>query len=143
MNPADKEIPDSELRKLFGDEIAYHETVAYYLDENLPVDIAALLREKGIRVTTAYDEDQAGEEADTYLLARARALTCVMVTYDWDLEDIHRRIKGLKGLTHAGLIIVKRRGNRDYSAQLVARLCRMADKYEGWADWLHGQLIYL
>jgi hypothetical protein len=117
--------------------------VAYYLDENIAVDIVEWLREKGIRVTTVYEQGQAGVDADTYLLKKALELTCIFVTNDQGVEGVHERIMGLEGLRHAGLVIVKSRTYRDYPAQLASRLYRMAGKYEGWADWLHGQLIDL
>jgi hypothetical protein len=143
MNPADKEIPNSKLVELFSGEIVYQEAVAYYLDVNISLDLVELLREKGIRVTTAYIEEQHTEKADTYLLARSRELCCVMVTYDKGFVAIHERIIGLEGLAHAGLFVVTSSALREYPSQLAARLIRMAEKYEGWPDLLHGQLIRL
>jgi hypothetical protein len=120
--------------------IGYRDNLAYYLDENIPLELMTLLRGKNIRVVTVYSDDQIGE-SDILLLARARKLACVMVTFDLGFYALHKRITEQgKGLTHAGIITVEGTLYKD-TAQLADALTRLVVKFEGCPDFLKNQLF--
>lgn len=54
------------------------------MDHNVRIEVAAQLRRRGVSVTTA-EEDGRKLLADPYLLDRAGALGCVLVSHDRDL----------------------------------------------------------
>lgn len=136
------EISDDELLKPFTGKIGYRANLAYYLDENIPLELMTLLKDKGIRVVTVYSDDQTGKP-DIILLARARELACVMVTFDLDFYVLHEQITepGQK-LTHAGIIIVEGTLYKD-TVQLAEALVRLVVKFEGCPDFMKNQLFNL
>lgn len=71
----------------------------FYLDENLPIGIAAQLRARGIVVTTVRDLDLLGD-SDVNHLVRATALGCVLCTSDSDYITLAASVPG-----HAGIIV--------------------------------------
>ncbi len=136
------EISDDELHQLFTGKIDYRDKLVYYLDENIPLELMALLRDKGIQVVTVYSDDQVGKP-DIILLARAREQGCVMVTFDLDFYVLHEQITepGQK-LTHAGIIIVEGTLYKDTN-QLAEALARLVAKFEGCPDFMKNQLFNL
>jgi len=71
----------------------------FYLDENLPVVIAAQLLSRGIVVTTVRDLGLLGD-TDANHLTRAARMGHVLCTFDSDYIALANQ-----GHTHAGIII--------------------------------------
>lgn len=74
-------------------------SLRFYLDENVPVEIARQLKSRGIDAVTARDLDLLGE-ADTNHLKNATELGCVLCTYDADFLRL-----ASSGQQHSGLVI--------------------------------------
>ena len=71
----------------------------FYLDENLPVEIARQLRSRGIDAVTVRDLGQLGDD-DLNHLHRATALNRVLCTYDTDFIRL-----AVAGTPHAGIVL--------------------------------------
>lgn len=74
------------------------EQLRFYLDENLPVEIARQLRLRGIDVVTARDLGLLGG-GDVEHLSRARAMGYVLCTHDADFLDL-----AASGVEHHGIV---------------------------------------
>lgn len=70
----------------------------FYLDENLPVEIARQLRRRGIEVVTARDLGLLGA-TDQQHLTRAIEMRCVLCTNDSDFLHL-----ASEGVEHHGLV---------------------------------------
>ena len=70
----------------------------FYLDENLPIEIARQLRRRGIDVITARDLGLLGA-SDRQHLRRAQELHCVFCTNDSDFLEL-----AAEGATHSGIV---------------------------------------
>ena len=70
----------------------------FYLDENVPVEVAKQLRTRGIEVVTVRDLGLLGT-ADTVHLARAAAEESVLCTYDSDYLQM-----AAAGIEHSGIV---------------------------------------
>jgi predicted nuclease of predicted toxin-antitoxin system len=138
MNPADRAITDAELITMFSGDIP--DTTGYYLDANIDQQVAELLRQSTIRLTDAYDQQQAAERSDIRVLARARQIGCIMVTKDLDFVEIDSRIGAIDELSHLGVLLVTSTLKYD-PVQCAAALRRIAEKYEGWPDLLRNQVF--
>lgn len=140
MNRADREITDEQLIEWFGKPIVYQKDVAYYHDENISKSVTSLLRSEGVRATSIYEHGQLGEVSDIRILAKAHALGCILVTLDQDFEEIDERIKHLDDLHHPGVLLVTSKVLKQDIDQLVYALHRLAQKYEGFPNWLTNQV---
>lgn len=74
------------------------EPLRFYLDENLPVEIARQLRLRGIDVVTARDLGLLGG-GDVQHLARAQAMGCVFCAHDADFLEL-----AASGVEHQGIV---------------------------------------
>lgn len=112
-------------------------TVALYTDHNVPRQVTAGLRRRGVDVITAY-EDGAQRMGDPALLDRATALGRVLVTQDDDLlrEGTFRQ---QQGIAFAGVIYAYQLGIT--IGQFVTDLELLAAVYDP-AD-VANQVIYL
>ena len=72
--------------------------VRFYLDENVPVEVARQLRSRGIDVVTARDLGLLGA-SDRVYLENATALGRVLCTFD---ADYLRLVS--EGMAHAGIV---------------------------------------
>lgn len=72
--------------------------IRFYLDENLPVEIARQLRARDIDVVTVRDLGLLGGE-DSDHLRRAAEMGCVFCTYDADFLAL-----AAEGTAHAGIV---------------------------------------
>ena len=72
--------------------------IRFYLDENVPVAVAAQLRRRGIAVLTARDLETLGESDESHL-QRAAAMGAVFCTHDADIIDLVAQ-----GFLHAGVV---------------------------------------
>lgn len=73
-------------------------SLRFYLDENVPVQVARQLKFRGIDAVTVRDLGLLGEE-DINHLHNATALGCVLCTYDSDFLHL-----ASSGLEHSGLV---------------------------------------
>ena len=71
----------------------------FKIDENLPVEIAALLRDAGYEATSIVDQGLGGS-ADPDIAAVCRHEDRVLVTLDMDFADI-------RTYQHSGLIVLR------------------------------------
>lgn len=109
---------------------------ALYLDEDVSVVVAAMLRARGFEVVTARDRGQLGRSDDEQLTV-ARENGRVLLTHNRvDFERLHRETLGA-GRPHAGIIIARRRP----PAELVARVGRLLTRLS--AAELRNQLLYV
>ena len=72
--------------------------IRFYLDENVPVEVARQLQARGIEAVTARDLGQLGAE-DVDHLQRAVDMGYVLCTYDDDFLALNR-----EGISHAGIV---------------------------------------
>ena len=70
----------------------------FYLDENVPVEVARQLKSRGIEAVTVHDLSLLGED-DINHLQNATELGCVLCTYDSDFLQL-----ASSGLQHSGLV---------------------------------------
>lgn len=70
----------------------------FYLDENLPVEIARQLKARGIEAITVRDLGKLGDEDENHL-ARAAEMGYVLCTYDADYIDM-----AAAGKQHTGIV---------------------------------------
>lgn len=105
--------------------------VHLYLDENVDVLLAKLLRAKAITVTTALENKTLGWD-DEPQLELATRLGAAIVTHNRDdFEDLYRRYLEL-GKTHQGIIILIRRN----VYEMGRRLARLALAHDDMANQL-------
>jgi hypothetical protein len=72
--------------------------IRFYLDENLPIAIAAQLKRRGIEVTTARDLNFLGQSDDNHL-RQATEMGYVLCTNDADFVELDAR-----SIEHAGIV---------------------------------------
>ena len=90
----------------------------FKIDENLPLEAAALLRAAGYDTHTVYDEALAGA-ADPAVAAACAREARVLVTLDLDFSDVRAYPPG----THPGIIVLRPRApDRDSTLALLARV---------------------
>ncbi len=88
----------------------------FKLDENLPADLAVLLRNEGHDVAAVVGEGLAGEDDPPVLQAAANERR-ILVTFDLDFADIRRYPPG----THAGIVVFRLQDQRWTALERVAR----------------------
>ncbi len=86
------------------------------LDENLPADLATLLRKAGHDTRTVAEEGLAGHD-DLPVLGAAVSERRILMTFDTDFADIRTYPTG----THAGIVVFRLREQRWKSLQGPAR----------------------
>lgn len=92
-----------------------------YLDEDMHVRIADIVRGRGYRISTTRDEGMLGK-SDAEQLAFAAEQEMVLVTHNRaDFEDLARRYFE-EGRTHAGIICAFRRPPHECALRLIALL---------------------
>ncbi len=108
---------------------------AIYLDEDVSVVVAAILRSRGFDAVTARDIGALGR-SDIEQLTSAVQSDRVLLTHNRvDFERLHREWIEL-GKSHAGIIVARRR----LPVQLAARVGRLLERLT--ADDLKDQLLY-
>jgi hypothetical protein len=107
-----------------------------YLDEDVSILVAVLLRGRGLDAVTAVAERMLGQD-DAAQLERAAALRRCIVTHNRvDFERLH----GLyleTGREHAGIIIAARRAPHELSGRIVVLLNALT------SDEICNQLFYV
>jgi predicted nuclease of predicted toxin-antitoxin system len=86
--------------------------VKFKLDENLPRDLAARLRDEGHDVTDVVAEGLGGD-ADPSVLQAATDEGRVLLTFDLDFADVRRYPPG----THGGIVVFRLQDQRWASLQ--------------------------
>ena len=77
------------------------------LDENMPADLAAYLRQAGHDVADVIEEQLGGAD-DPPVLAAASAEERILLSFDLDFADIRQYPPG----THAGIVVFRLRDQR-------------------------------
>jgi predicted nuclease of predicted toxin-antitoxin system len=90
----------------------------FKLDENIPVEASALLREAGHESLTVLDQNMGGEE-DERIIHACRHERRVLVTLDLDFADI----KTYPPSEHQGIIVLRiKRQSRAIVLEAIKRL---------------------
>jgi hypothetical protein len=71
----------------------------FYLDENIPIEIARQLRKRNIEVVTVRDLNLLGDEDENHL-SRATEMGYVLCTNDTDYVEL-----AADGMQHTGIVI--------------------------------------
>ena len=74
--------------------------IRFYLDENMPVELATQLRRRGIDVVTVRDLDKLGDD-DRSHLRRAAEQDRTLCTYDKDYTRLAKQ-----GIEHKGIVFI-------------------------------------
>lgn len=107
-----------------------------YLDEDVSVVAAAILKARGFDVLTARDAGQLGR-SDFQQLAFGTEAGRVLLTHNRvDFERLHQEWLEA-GKSHAGIVVARRRPPGDLAARVGRLLTRLT------AEDLHNQLLYV
>ena len=107
-----------------------------YLDEDISVVVAAILKARGFDILTARDAEQLGL-SDSQQLAFAAGTGRVLATHNRvDFEHVHREWL-TTGRTHAGIVVARRRPPGELAARIGRLLSRLS------AEDLKSQLLYM
>jgi predicted nuclease of predicted toxin-antitoxin system len=107
-----------------------------YLDENVDVLVAAMLRARGFDVVTTHDRRMASR-SDLDQLALAAAEGRAMVTHNRDdFVELHKHYLA-NGTSHMGIIVTGPRRPRE----IAERIAHLLDTLT--ADEIAGQLFYV
>lgn len=108
-----------------------------YLDEDVSVLIAALLRPHGFDVLTTREAHNLGQ-SDSFQLLFATAQQRAILTHNrGDFESLHRRALA-EQQSHAGIIIANRRASDADVARRVMKLLNLLS-----AEEMKNQLLYI
>jgi len=93
----------------------------FKIDENLPIEVAELLRQTGYDAATVLEQDLGGS-ADTDLASLCQKERRVFVTLDTDFADI----RAYPPEKFYGLIVLRlKRQDKPYVLQIFSRLIRI------------------
>jgi len=107
-----------------------------YLDEDVSVLVAVLLRGRGLDAVTAVAEHMLGQD-DAAQLERAASLGRCIVTHNRvHFELLHRQYLE-SGRDHVGIIIATRRAPHELVSRIVMLLNALT------ADEIRNQLLYI
>jgi uncharacterized protein with PIN domain len=109
------------------------EPLRFYLDENVPVQVAAQLRLRGIDVVTVRDMNLLGDTDENHL-ERATTLGRVLCTYDSDFVALAQ-----SGIHHAGIVFAQMKSQ--YIGEWVRWLELMHAIYSG--DDMQNRIEFL
>jgi hypothetical protein len=98
------------------------------IDENLPLDCAAILRAAGFEADTVFDERLVGAD-DSEIAARSRAEHRVLVTLDLDFSNI----QAYPPSRHAGIIVPAQKARQAHCPDAHVPSC--SDVSESSAGW--------
>ena len=116
-----------ELAELYG---------RLYLDQDVPVQLAGMLRAQGVDVLTTLEAGALGQD-DPDQLSSAVAADRAMVTHNrLDFEDLHEEYL-LEGRSHAGIIIAAQRRHLGVTRDRIVGLLNRFDR-----DQLRNGLFY-
>ena len=93
----------------------------FKIDENLPVEVAELLRQAGYGATTVYDQNLGGK-ADAEIASVCQEEERALVTLDTDFADI----RAYPPAEYSGFIVLRlKRQDKPYVLELFTRLTAM------------------
>ena len=96
------------------------------VDENLPVEMAELLREAGHDAVTILEQSMGGDD-DPDVAAVCRAESRALVTFDTDFADIRAYPPG----EYAGLLVFRlRQQDKPHALAVLQRLLPLLDQAE-------------
>ncbi len=107
-----------------------------YLDEDVSVLVATLLRVRGFNVTTARDEDALALDDATQLVRAVVLRRCIFTHNRLDFEQLHRDYLAANK-KHFGIII----GSRRNVYELARRIAVLQNTLT--ADEIENQLLYV
>ncbi len=107
--------------------------IRFYLDENMPVELAAQLKRRGIDAVTVRDLDKLGDD-DLRHLRRAAEQSRILCTYDKDYTRLAKQ-----GIEHNGIVFIS--GKRRAIGVLVKCLEQMHSDYT--SDDMQNKVEYL
>ena len=94
------------------------------VDENLPIDAAALMREAGHDCQTVYDEALAGAP-DQRVIETCRAEGCALLTLDLDFADL----RTYPPADHPGIIVLRpAEPDKEHVLRLLARTLAVLER---------------
>ncbi|HQZ96217.1 MAG TPA: DUF5615 family PIN-like protein [Pyrinomonadaceae bacterium] len=96
----------------------------FKIDENLPVEVASILRSAGHEAMTVFEQNMVGEE-DNRLLSVCSAESRALITLDLDFSDI----RAYPPDRHFGLIVIRsRQQDKATVIDYVTRLIPLLDE---------------
>jgi hypothetical protein len=107
--------------------------VRFYLDENVPVEVARQLKSREIDAVTVRDLNLLGDEDENHL-KRAADMERILCTYDTDFVAL-----AAEGLEHTGIVIGQPESH--YIGEWVKYLSLMHAVYS--AEEMHNRIEYL
>lgn len=107
-----------------------------YLDEDVDVLVAKLLRSRQFDATTTIDAGQAGREDEEQLQFATDRGMCVVTRNRSDFEELAGKWYAA-GRSHAGIVIAVRRRPE----QIAGRLSQLMDNVT--ADEIIGEIMYI
>jgi hypothetical protein len=107
-----------------------------YLDEDVSVLVAALLRGRGLDAVTAVAEDMLGLDDSAQLAHAAARGRCVVTHNRIHFELLHRQYLA-SGRDHAGIVVATRRAPHEIVSRIVMLLNTLT------ADEIRNQLLYI
>lgn len=103
----------------------------FKVDENLPLEVAELLRQAGYGATTVFEQNLGGK-ADAEIASVCQREERALVTLDTDFADI----RAYPPDQYSGLIVLRvKRQDKPYVLELLARLTEVLSR-----EPLEGQL---
>jgi predicted nuclease of predicted toxin-antitoxin system len=95
--------------------------VKFKIDENLPADVAGVLREAGFDACTVGEEGLSGSD-DTRLIERIQQESRVFITLDLDFSDV----RAYPPHKHSGIVVLRAKSQDKYTMlSLIRRLVRL------------------
>ncbi len=107
-----------------------------YLDEDVSVVVAAILKARGFDPITTRDAGQLGQPDNPQLTFAATNGRVLLTHNKVDFERLHREWLE-RGKPHAGIVIARRRAPVDLASRVGRLLSRLAP------DELKNQLFYI
>jgi predicted nuclease of predicted toxin-antitoxin system len=109
---------------------------ALYLDENVDVLVAAMLRARGFDVATTHERQKTGASDPQQLLFAIEEARCIVTHNRNDFVVLHTQSVN-NNQSHMGIIVAAMRR----PGEIVDRITHLLDTYT--ADEIAGQLFYV
>jgi len=110
--------------------------IELYLDEDVDILLAQLLKVRGFSALTTLDADQLGVDDESQLAFAAHSARSLLTHNRVDFEQLARRYHSI-GQSHQGIIIAVRRTPQE----ILRRLLTILDQVT--ADEMENQIIYI
>lgn len=110
--------------------------ITLYLDEDVSVLVAKLIRSRGFPVRTTQDMDQLGKSDAEQMAFAAHRGMAVLTHNRADFEELARQYAAT-GREHGGIIIAVRRSPHELAHRLLALLNQLT------ADEMDNRVLYI